>query len=140
MPAMRRPTPDSVSLAYWRHATGQPVTDAEALAHLAQRHDEDPEAGFYRTRLRVGAPWVPARIWRTAETDEAGDLTEPETLHLEIEGSPIMAIDRWWLRLQAITEAQWIELAAERARLDAVGDAYRASLAPVDLTRTWITP
>ena len=140
MPAMRRPTPEAVDLAYWLQATGQPVTDPEALAYLAQRHDEDPESGFYRTRLRVGAPWVPARIWRVAETDEAGDLTEPETLHMEIDGRPVRALDRWWLRLHAITEAQWIELEAERARPDAVGDVFRASLAKVNLSQNWITP
>lgn len=140
MPALRRPTPEVVSLAYWRRACGLPVTDREALAHLAQRHDEDPEEGLYRVRLRSGAPWVPARIRRVAEVDEAGDLTGPESLVLEIEGKPVRALDRWWLRLDPITEDQWTDLHAARQRPDAVGDAWRASLAPIDLSRTWITP
>jgi hypothetical protein len=139
MPPLRRPTRPWVRDAYWRRAVGLPVTHPEAMAYLAQRHDEDPEAGLYVTRLRKGAPLVPARITLHQATDENGDLAEPEIMRLEIDGKSVRNVERWWLRLRAVTEARFIEITAERERGDALGDAWRASLAPIDLTRMPVT-
>lgn len=138
---MRQPTPDAVIYAYWRRATGQVVTDPAELRHLAQRHDEDPEAGFYRVRLRKGAPWAPVRIWMDQPVDpETGELDGPETMHCEMDGRRLFAFDRWWLSFHAITETAYAALLAERDRPDAVGDMMRATAAPVDLSKEFVTP
>lgn len=42
---------------------------AEELLHPGQKLPEVPACGFYRARLVMGGPWVPARVWREAATE-----------------------------------------------------------------------
>jgi hypothetical protein len=140
---IRQPTPEAVLYAFHTRAMGGAVTDPAALRHLAQRHDEDVEPGWYRTVLRKGGPTVPVLIWMRQQTDpETGELTEPEALCAEIGGAPasLSRIERIWLWMQPITEAAWIVMTADRARNDRMGDALRATHARIDLSEEFITP
>lgn len=140
---IRRPTPEVVLMAYHTAKTGGVVMDRAALAHLARRHDEDVEPGFYRMRMVRGGPFVPVRVWMRQEIDpDTGDLTADETLEAEIGGKPasIAFVASRWLWLEAITEHSFIALSAESARADGVGDAMRATHARMDLSQEFITP
>lgn len=141
---IRRPTPMLVLHAFWMRQIGKPVTHPAALAHLAQRHDEDPECGFYRLRLVKGGPFVPARIWMDQPVDEHGALWADETLRAEIDGRPASAatLERRWLWMRACTADDYATLMQRRARPDAVGAAMRATSAPFSTTMAeeFITP
>lgn len=141
---IRRPTPRLVLYAYWMKATGQPVRLPAALAHLAQRHDEDPEPGWYRLRMVRGGPFVPARVWMDQPTDEHGELCADETLRAEIDGRAVSAatLHRRWLWMRACSRDDFEAMIARRARPDAVGAAMRGTAAPVSatLSERFITP
>lgn len=139
---MRRPTPEHVALAHWRRSVGEPVVEPDALAHLAERHDEDPEPGFYRMRMRPGAPWAPARLWLRQDLDEHGDLAADEIVLGEIDGrrAPARLIARRWSFMRPISRSAFLALSAERERADRIGDVFRATHARVDLSKEFITP
>lgn len=75
---------------------------------------EDPECGWFKTRLVKGGPFVPARIWLHQEIDaETGELVDDERWICEVNGE-IADIDRYWsfLSKNPITEAEFNYLTA----------------------------
>lgn len=143
---MRRPTPESVQLAFWRAALDRaaPMT-REAAAHLRNRHMEDPECGFYRTRLVRGGPHVPVRIWIDQEIDpKTGELLSDERMRAELDGQELRDAPAYlaprFISFRPITESAYWALIEERGRSDAQGDIFRATRAPVDLSRRPILP
>lgn len=65
-----------------------------------------PEAGFFRTRLAKGGPFVPARIWLDETIPE-----RPDMWLAEVNGKPADAL-RWWPSLAGnrITEEEFNHL------------------------------
>lgn len=63
---------------------------------------DDPQPGYYRTRVRKSAPWVAARIWR----DDQG-------LHCRIGDREADPLARWPF-LEPISISDWRQLEALR--------------------------
>lgn len=108
---IRRPTPENDRYGWHRQA----LADAALHLELSISGDE-PQCGWYKTRLAKGGPWVPARIWMYQPTDaETGELDGDETLQCEIDGRWADAGDKWiWLCQHPITEAEFNYLTAAR--------------------------
>jgi len=143
---MRRPTPEAVQFAFWRQALDRSaIMEPEARAHLRNRHMEDPECGFYRTRLVNGGPYVPVRIWLDQEIDpETGELLSDEIMRAELDGQELRGALRYlssrFISFRPITERAYWALIEERRRPDRQGDTFRATRAPVDLSREPVIP
>lgn len=83
---MREPTSPDVAFTWWRAAlAGEPPPI----------HENDPQPGFYETKLVKGGPDIPVRIYLHGETDEAGELVEPEELRAEQNGHEIEPAAVW---------------------------------------------
>jgi hypothetical protein len=124
---MRQPSTEDQLFAWWR----------DALAGLnPPRHDGHPQCGWYRTRLKPGAPWVPARIWCEREIDpETGELTEDERFVCEVDGERRDAA-RVWLHLKPISELQYDALLHLRETIPAM----RATMVKMDLVSNPMRP
>ena len=65
-------------LAWWR----------EEMTVPGQKVPDDPQSGFYKTKLAKGAPWVPARIYREPEQGEDGKDTGRDLIYCTVDGKP----------------------------------------------------
>lgn len=81
------------------------------------RHPNDPQPGFFLTRLVKGGPLMPARIWRPcvctvnggedgAEHDWQPTCDRNPPLAAEVNGQP-HDVDRVWMSRDVITEAEY---------------------------------
>jgi len=77
---MRQPTPRDELYAWHTNAMMGRLAEAPAV------YNEEPECGWFKTRLVRGGPFVPARIWLYQPTDADGQLTGPEVLQAELNG------------------------------------------------------
>ena len=86
----------------------QPTTSAQALRwhnqalsdmamHLDIQVDyDDPQVGWFITRMTRGGPMVAARIWLEQEVcADTGELLSDEVLKCEINGQEFDPIDGW---------------------------------------------
>lgn len=126
---MRQPTTEAQAYRWWR----------DALAGLRPaRHEDDPQCGFYKTRVVRGGPLVGVAIWLEQDIDpETGELTAPETLAAICNGVTRRPdwIRRNWTYFRPISDADYDaligfqasipEMAATNARLDL------AAMAPI---------
>lgn len=126
---MRRPTPPEVYESWWR----------AALAGCRPSvHEDEPQVGFFRTRLVRLGPWCPARVWLHQVVDpDTGELLEDERLLAEVDGerrNPARA----WISLASnpITEAAYDDLCRARA----AEPRLRASMVRFDLSREPMRP
>ena len=94
---MRSPTPESQSLAWWTRALEYHERNGSMRGCDAAgvRITDEPQPGFYRRRLVRNGPWVAARIWLEAETDEDGSLASDEVLKCEVGGKARDPADQW---------------------------------------------
>lgn len=124
---MRRPS-TSAQLYAWHRA---------ALAGLnPARHDGIPEAGWYRTRLVKGGPFVPVEIRILREIcPETGDLTGPEVFACEVDGIRRNPADVW----SYLTPISRAEFEALRERRESIPEMV-ATMVPLDLTRKAMRP
>lgn len=77
---------DEKALAWWR----------EELKHPGQRIGDDPQCGYYQTKLVRYGPFVPARIWREPAVDEAtGKPTGQEILLCHVASRSRDARNMW---------------------------------------------
>ncbi|WP_339820675.1 hypothetical protein [uncultured Paracoccus sp.] len=126
---MRRPTTEPEAYRWWR----------DTLAGLRPaRHEDDPQCGFYKTRVVRGGPWVGVAIWLEQDIDpETGELTAPETFAAICNGQNRRPewIRRNWTYFRPISaddydaligfQSSISEMAATNARLDL------AAMAPI---------
>lgn len=85
---MRRPTPNPDISNYWLNV----------MSGIRESvYEDEPQPGYYRTKLCTRGPWVPARIWLHQEI-ENGELTAPEVLRCEVNQRPRDPV-RVWARL-----------------------------------------
>lgn len=95
-------------------------------------HDGIPEAGWYKTRLVKGGPFVPVKIWVEREIDwDTGELASPERLVCDCDGQRRDPA-RLWTYLTPISRDEYAALVARRENLPAM----RATMVAMDLTET----
>jgi len=75
----------------------------------------EPQPGFYKTRLVRGGAWVPARIWRDDSIPERSPV-----LIAEINGEEIWDTHRAWISLcgNPITEAEFRYMSAVKDHVE----------------------
>ena len=105
---MRRPTPVAALYAWHRAAlAGRPV----------QIHEDDPQCGWFKTRMVRGGPFVPASISIEREVDENGDLASDERLVCEVNGERRDPVNAWLSICKTpISRAEYLDLQALRRR------------------------
>ena len=124
---IRRPTPPSVALAWWKAAVagGNPP-----------QHEGLPQCGWFKTRLTKGGPWVAARIWIDREIDPlTGELAAPEEYRCEIDGDRRDPA-KVWTYLEPISREEYAALLHRRLSIPAM----QASMAKLDLIAAPILP
>ena len=105
---MRKPT--TINEQYRWHA--------EAIVKLQPPiHADDPQCGWYRTKLTKGGVWVPAQIWLEQDIDPlTGQLANDERFYCVINGQHKDAYEHWhWLAAEPITEDEYEFLTKSRA-------------------------
>lgn len=120
---MREPTRLTDAYRWW----------SEALQGLAPPPvNEVPQAGFYKRKLVKGGPWVPVAIWIDSQTDESGELTQPEVIRCTVDGKLSDPISEWgYVCSQPITRKEYERLKQKTiAEIDADEHAPRR---PIDL-------
>jgi len=123
---MRQPTPDGLELHWWRAALRGPV----------DRHDGEPECGFYKRRMVRGGPWVPARIFLDREIcPDTGELVSPEVVRCEVDGANRDASAQW-LHLIPISIDEYHHLSTLRAQIPEM----EATMVRIDLTKGAMKP
>lgn len=126
----RTPTPADIVFKFYR----------EALAgHLGEIHADQPEAGWYKTRLVKRGAWVPVQIWLVQDIGDDDELLSDEVLKCTVDGAEKDPRDVWqWCCRHAIAEHEFRYLTALRAwqRINEpeAWDPYKA----VDINRTAI--
>ncbi len=124
---IRQPTPASVLFAWHAAALRNPDIT---------RHDDDPQCGWFKTRLVKGGPYVPVEIKIEREIDDdTGDLAGPERLVALVDGErrrpgPI------WTYLTPIPREEFKALRDRKASIPAMA----ATHAKIDLTEEPILP
>lgn len=97
---MRKPTP-RIEQYRWHTA---------ALAGLAPPiHSDDPQCGWYRTKLTRGGVWVPAQIWLHQKVDKlTGQLEDDERFCCVIHGQHKDPFEQWhWLAPEPIDQDEY---------------------------------
>lgn len=99
---MRKPTPESEALKWWRQAL-EGVSPPPI--------NEQPECGFYERRLVKGGPLVPVAIWLEQAIDAGGYLLEPEIIRCVVNGKLDDAVNQWgYCCASPITKARYHEM------------------------------
>ncbi len=99
-------------------------------------HDGEPQAGWYRTRLVKGGPWVGVRIFVEREIcPDTGDLISDEVLVALVDGGR-RDPSRLWTYLTPISREEYLALEDRRRDVPAMA----ATLAPIDISRKAVTP
>lgn len=98
---MRQPTPLSQLLAWWRAA----LSDSRL-----ERHEDDPQCGWYRYRAVKNGPWIPVRIYVERDIDpDTGELTGPERIVAEAFALPVDPL-KVWTWVHPITKAEYDQI------------------------------
>ncbi|MBK8772921.1 MAG: hypothetical protein IPM06_21160 [Rhizobiales bacterium] len=118
---MREPSTIAMLYGWWRAA----LNNADQ-----PRSDGFPECGFYKRRMVKGGPWVAARIWCEREIDASGELTGPECLRCEIDGTYADPCQHWTY-LTPISREDYEALLRRRLLLDGMMTPEQ----PIDLSR-----
>lgn len=100
---MRVPTPKDVAYRWHSEAVKGVYGDFDEV------HPDDPQPGWYKTKLAKGGVFVPARIWLDSVVDiGTGELLEPEAMLCEVDGLRCDAHEQWsWLCRHPITETEF---------------------------------
>lgn len=100
---MRQPTSDAVAYAWWRAAlAGDPVAV----------HEDEPQAGFFKSRLAYRGPFFPASIWIEGDVcPDTGELLSDERFACEVNGARRDPFEQWqYLAKRPVTRAEYDEL------------------------------
>lgn len=118
---MRQPTPMSILFAWHR---------AAIAGEAPPMHEGLPEAGWYRTRMVKGGPFVPVEIRVEREIDlETGELAAPERLIATVDGMRRNP-EAIWTYLTPITREEHAALIQRRK----VAPQMAATMAPIITT------
>lgn len=72
-------------------------------------HEDEPQCGWYRTRMVRGGPLVPAIIWMEQPVDQAGALSGDEVLRARIHNKDVDPFKVWtWVCKEPISEATYL--------------------------------
>lgn len=126
---MRSPTPpDKVFGFFWRAIAGE----------RQEIREDEPQAGWWKMRLKPKCAWVPVRIWLEQEVLD-GELIAPEVLKCTVDGEEKDPREVWvWCSQRPIEEHEFRYMTAlrawQRANEPEAWDPYR----PIDMTETAI--
>ena len=124
---MRQPTPARAIYAWW---------NAAISGFAPPIHDGLAEAGFYKTRMVPGGPWVAVEIKIERDIDlDTGELTGPETLVAICDGDRRNA-ERLWTFLTPISRDEHKSL----CRRQIADPAMAATHAKIDFSLEPATP
>ena len=99
-------------------------------------HDGQPEAGWFKTRLVRGGPWVPVEIRVEREIDiESGELLGPERLICICDGQRRNAASLWTY-LIPLSREDHRALSDRHAEIPAMA----ATMVAIDLTMEPVCP
>ena len=125
---MREPSTNATALSWYFRA----LNDKSLHLDLEINYNQ-PECGWFETRLKSGGPFVPARIWLQQEVCEVtGELLSDEVLLCEINGQSFDPVDGWErIAANPITQAKFnfmvanAEYAKEYAPHEPVANPYK---------------
>lgn len=136
---MSKPTPRDELYAWHKQA----LEDRNNLLYIEANPDE-PQCGYFETRLVKGGPFVAARIWMYQPVDEeSGDLIGDENLQCEVDGKYRDPAQAWsWLYNLPIDEARFKFLTDLRAwaEKNAPNEPFANPKKPVDWLNGVPTP
>ncbi len=117
---IRQPSSEGQLLAWHR---------AALAGHEPERHEGDPQCGWFKMRLTKGGHWVPVTVWCDQDVDEeTGELTSDEVMRADVFGDDKPA-DEIWTHLTPISREEhdhlWDHLLRNQHRIN--------SMAPVDV-------
>ncbi len=82
-----------------------------------ERHEGEPQCGWYKTRMVKSGPWVPVLIWCWQSIDENGQLDAPEEMRLVVDDrTDTRDPADIWLWLTPISKEEYDGLVADRER------------------------
>lgn len=119
---MRTPSTDSELYHWWQRAV-----DGLNL----ERHDGEPQCGYYRMRERAGGPWVPVEIICDREIDENGDLASDERIVAILPDGRRQPAEWHWLRVRPISRSAFDDL----VRMRSEDPRMLATMADLDLSQ-----
>lgn len=123
---IRQPTTLDAMLAWHSAALRGPV----------DRHDWEPQCGWFKRKAVRGGPWLPVRVWLDQPIDpETGELAGDETIRAACLGREVDPY-RLWLSLRPISRAEYEDIVKMHMEIDAMA----AAGVPIDLTTTPIHP
>ncbi|MCV6826028.1 MULTISPECIES: hypothetical protein [Halocynthiibacter] len=110
----------------------------EALSNPdIERHEIEPQCGWYKMRRVKLGPWVPVLITVEQDIDpDTGQLADDERMRCEVDGINEDKIEEIWSHLKPISEAAFHQLFENRRSIPAMKDDYT----PINLALTPITP
>lgn len=124
---IRQPSSAAQLYHWWTEAVAGNAPDV---------HDGLPEAGFFKTRLVRGGPWVAVEIKIKREINvDTGELESPERLIAHLDGmtrdpAPI------WTHLTPISRDEFRAIINRRETIPAMS----ATMKPIDLSLEPMTP
>jgi hypothetical protein len=133
-PSGARPTPDSELFAWWR---------ASLAGENPPIHEDEPQCGFFRTRLIKGGIVVASRIYVRQIVSQLGFLQFCEVMRCEIGDARFDVGSSWpWLCKNPIKKSEYLfllEQAAWAKRFDKESP-HACPFMPVDYTIVKIPP
>ena len=119
---MRTPTPDSDLYLWWASALKDPSLE---------RHEGEPQCGWYKRKAVKNGPWVPCEIVCKREIED-GALVSDETFVAILHDGAEIDADKIWLFVTPITFREWKQ---RMASMDGI-----ATHVAVDLTENPARP
>lgn len=123
---MREPTPDHIAFEWHR---------SYMAGEQPERHEAEPQCGFYSRRFVKGGPLIPVRIYLEREFGDSGDMCAPEVMRAEVLGS-IEDPVKHWLYLKPISEDDYHALVSHHENLPEM----KATNAVINLTAKAMRP
>lgn len=107
---MREPTTAAAALRWHTQA----LNDKALHLDIEVDYDE-PQCGWFLTRMRRGGPFVPARIFLEQEVGDDGELLSDEILRCEINGNLHDPHEAWiWMCHEPIEQPAYDYLMARK--------------------------
>jgi hypothetical protein len=120
------PTPDALLFAWWR---------ASLAGENPPIHEEEPQCGYFRTRVVKGGVPVGARIYCRQTVNGSGFLLEDEALVCQIGGQGFGVETAWsWLCKNPIKKSEYLFLVeqAEWAKRFDKTSPHASPFKPID--------
>lgn len=101
----RAAIPIEEQFAWWNAALADPLTE---------RHDGDPQPGYYAVKAGKGKPWSAVFIWMEQDLDEAMELISPVRI-LARQGNKNVDAYKIWTYCRPVTKERFDRIEAFRS-------------------------